>query len=304
MRTKGPFFSGFSRGELRGLTVLLILILILTFSTFLIKFDQKVNNIPGNRDSIQKKLDEVIDKKQKTYPEKHDQPRFTQNRVKSKKVPILFSFDPNTLDSAGWIKLGFSQKQAASILRYRIHGGKFKSKGDLARLYVVDSEKYQQLKPYITLPDSAPPIAKTMFPKYTSNKTDELVELNRADSAILIRVRGIGSVFARRIVNYRNRLGGFHKIEQLLEVYGIDTLIFSNLAARLIIDTSLIQKISINKADFKSLVKHPYFPYYIVKAIINYRGRYRGFTEIEELKGIDGMYPELYQKLRPYIKLD
>lgn len=304
MRNKGPFFSGFSHGELRGLTVLLILILILSGLAFLIKFDQEVNNIPLNSDSIQKNLDEVIDKKQKTYRKDSNKRRVNRDHLMKKKEVLLFKFDPNTLDSSGWIKLGFSRKQTASILRYRNVGGKFKTKADLAKLYVIDSEKYIQLKPYISLPDSAPNIAKSMFPKYTSIKTDELVEINSADSATLIRVRGIGSVFARRIVNYRNRLGGFYKIEQLLEVYGIDTLIFSNLAARLDIDTTLIKKISINKSDFKSLIRHPYLPYYIVKAIINYRERHRGFTELEELEGIDGMYPELYQKLRPYILID
>lgn len=304
MRSKGPFFSGFTPGEIRGITVLLILILISTAITFFIKFDCEVNKIPLKDTEIKEDLDKLISKKQKTYQKertKNDLRSGTHDRIRRSEP---FPFDPNVLDSVGWVKLGFSKRQAASILKYKQSGGKFRIKKDLSKLYVVDDETYKRLEPYILLPDSAPPLDKKYPPRYTSNKTDEIIELNNADSAMLTRVRGIGSVFARRIVNYRNRLGGFYKIEQLLEVFGVDSAKFSNLAARLFIDTLQIRKIAINQADFKTLLKHPYLPYYIVKAIVKYRDRYHGFSQIEELEQLDGMYPELYQKLKPYISVE
>ena len=93
------------------------------------------------------------------------------------------------------------------------------------------------------------------------------IELNSADTSSLISVRGIGHVFSRRILKYRKLLGGFYKKNQLLEVYGIDSIAFSNIEKQITVDTALIEKININTAEFKQALKHPYLKYEDVKAI-------------------------------------
>ena len=82
---------------------------------------------------------------------------------------------------------------------------------------------------------------------------------------------GIGSFFAKNIVDYRNKLGGFIEKEQLLEVYAFDTTRLSNIENFIIIDSIELRKININTDDFKTILRHPYIEYEDVKKIVNYR---------------------------------
>ncbi len=104
-------------------------------------------------------------------------------------------------------------------------------------------------------------------PTLSSVASTKEVELNSADTASLISIHGIGPVFASRILKYRKLLGGYYKKEQLLEVYGIDSLVYINIEKQITLDTSLIKKIKVNTAEFKELLKHPYLKYEDVKAI-------------------------------------
>lgn len=149
------------------------------------------------------------------------------------------------------------------------------------------------------------------FPKETEHKPiiseqyirkdTVIININSADSLDLMMLKGIGPYFADKILKYRNRLGGFYEKEQLLEVYGMDTARFENIKKNISIDTTLIVKIDINKVDFKTLSKHPYFEYHIVKAIINRRDKKKPYESINELLEIESIYPELFEMIKPYI---
>lgn len=125
--------------------------------------------------------------------------------------------------------------------------------------------------------------------KYISNKYPEgtVVELNRADSAELKKVPGIGDVYARRIVKFRDLLGGFYSVEQLREVYGLDEEKFSSLAPWFKVDTSMIQKLSVNTLPEESLRKHPYLSYKQAKVLSQLRkrlGKLTGWKELDLLE--------------------
>ncbi len=129
------------------------------------------------------------------------------------------------------------------------------------------------------------------------------IELNTTDSSALVKIRGIGPSFSRRIIKYRTLLGGYYKKEQLLEVYGLDSAKYKQIREHFIeCDTSLLVKININSASFKELLKHPYISYDFVKRIVNARRKekYKSVTGLKER----GIIPDsLYQKIRPYIKV-
>ena len=104
-----------------------------------------------------------------------------------------------------------------------------------------------------------------------SAKTDEMVELNSADTTRLKQLRGIGSGYAKMIVSYREKLGGFYTSAQLLEVYKFSDETYKKIKHQLQIDTTLIRKININTATVKELKSHPYISYYQALSIVENR---------------------------------
>jgi competence protein ComEA len=141
---------------------------------------------------------------------------------------------------------------------------------------------------------------------YSSLKAKELIiiELNSADTFELQRLRGIGSSFAKRIVKYRERLGGFTDKSQLMEVFGMDTARYHGVMANLAVNRDSIHKINLNIVTFKDLMKHPYFPFGITKSIILYRKDHKVFKNIEELKSIPGVNDSIFRKIRVYVKVE
>ncbi len=219
-----------------------------------------------------------------------------------------FDFDPNTLDHAGWVRLGFTEKQAGGILKFREKGGRFFKKEDLRKLYAVSDEIYALLEPFVRIESAHNPasgLEKQPERSYPLSRTaDEHAELNSSDSAGLVKVRGIGPAFARRIIRYREKLGGFSDARQLLEVYGMDSIRFSQISKGVFADASLVRKININTANMDELRAHPYIDYYIAKAIIDKRIRKGSYASPDELLEIPLIYEDLYFKLRPYLTVN
>ena len=116
-----------------------------------------------------------------------------------------------------------------------------------------------------------------------TRKKPKLIEINSADSIILDELPGIGPAFARRIIKYREMLGGFAYPEQLKEVYGMDSARLSGFIKLIRVDTSRIRKIDINTATFKELLAHPYLEYDQVKAIARFRDKKGMLVSPEEL---------------------
>jgi len=224
------------------------------------------------------------------------------------------AFDPNSCSLEEWVNMGFTEKQAATIINYRNKGGLFKVKEDFRKLYVVDDETYATFEPYIVIKDKESKSSQGYASVNTGNTVNEngnssiaaskkqvIVELNGADSLELISIRGIGPVFASRILKYRNKLGGFARTEQLMEVYGIDSTRYPEIAPQVTIDAAKIKTININKATINELRKHPYLDYYLAKAIIDRRLQKGTFISVDEIKEIMKKKPGLFEKISPYL---
>ena len=122
------------------------------------------------------------------------------------------------------------------------------------------------------------------------------IDLNTADTTQLKQLPGIGASFAKWIVNYREKLGGYCETEQLLEVYRMDSVRFNDIKNYVKIDSTFIpNKLKINTDAFKILLKHPYLEYEDVKKIVNHREQKGLITSWEQLVKIvgDGIKPEL-----------
>ncbi|RYF98398.1 MAG: helix-hairpin-helix domain-containing protein, partial [Chitinophagaceae bacterium] len=128
-----------------------------------------------------------------------------------------------------------------------------------------------------------------------------IVEVNQADSAGLDQIKGIGPAFANRILKYRERLGGFYKKEQLMEVYGLDSVKYAEIKDRITINPSAIKTVNINTADFSALKSSPYLSYKQINAIIQYRKQHGNYSSTGDLKKIAILTPQVIEKIAPYI---
>ena len=133
-----------------------------------------------------------------------------------------------------------------------------------------------------------------------NTKKPPILELNSTDSIALVDLPQIGEVMASRIQRYRDRLGGFVCYEQLYEVKGMDSARFATVRSYLLLDTTHIRKLEVNRDEFKTLLRHPYLEYEQVKAIVNHRERKGLIRNWEQLKGIVGDVNPLLKKYVSY----
>ena len=222
----------------------------------------------------------------------------------------LFAFDPNTADSTQLLRLGLAPWQVRNIYKYRAAGGIYRRPSDFARLYGLTKGQYERLLPYIRISDDYRPAAEAYaterqepYARDTTRyplklKPGEHVALNSADTSLLKRVPGIGSGFARAIVRYRERLGGFYKVGQLLEIDNFPQSALPYFTA----DASLCRKLNINKLTLSQLRRHPYIGFYQAKTIIGHRRLYGPIHSLDELSLYKDFPPETIEKLRNYVE--
>jgi DNA uptake protein ComE-like DNA-binding protein len=223
------------------------------------------------------------------------------NTVVAEPEPVGFTgtFDPNVSDSAELSAFGFNAFQTSNLLKYRENGGSFSAPADLLKIYGIDSAFYSIIKNSIVI--NPQPVQMYDEPEDRTAKTKIQVELNSADSTDLIQLSGIGSVFAGRIIKYRQLLGGFYSVEQLLEVYNLPEETFREIHPNISVDPNKIQPIRLNFAVYGELLRHPYIEKEEVEAILDYRnkqGPFRNFNELKESGIIDA---EKVEELKPYL---
>ena len=132
-------------------------------------------------------------------------------------------------------------------------------------------------------------------------KEIEIVNLNTADTMLLMELPEIGTFFARNIIAYKEKLGGFIDKQQLLEVYGLDSSRFEIINPYINIDSISIRKIRINYDDFKTILRHPYIEYEDVKKIVNYRETKGMITNWEQYKKVVTR-DDVEERLRLYLE--
>ena len=217
-------------------------------------------------------------------------------------------FDPNTVDSMTLLHLGFKPWQAKNMLKYRAKGGKYRKKEDLKKLYGMTDSMYLALTPYIYIKDSIvvdsariDSVHMDSLPKWKSTKKDTILNLRTADTTELKLIRGIGSYRAKMIVRYREQLGGYAQVEQIMEARGMDKVIADSILPHFYIDSVVVNKIPINHIRPEVLQRHPYLNFEQAKAIYEYRRKHIRIKSAEELKKIKGLSPTDIEKILIYL---
>jgi len=291
----------FSRGEKNGILVLLCLIVVVIAVNRALPwfFSEKATDVSVYQEEIENfKASLELKNEPLTYP-----------FVKVQRE--LFRFDPNKLDSAGFVRLGISPYLVTRILKYRSKGGVFRKKEDFSKIYGMEEALYRELSSYIFVEDDVKKAsseekksvsATEKKVEYIAQKI-ETIELNKSDTASLKTLKGIGAVYADRIVKYRDYLGGFYQVEQLTEVYGISEELFQSLKPYLTVDNSQIKKIRLNQSDLPRL-RHPYLKKEQLSALVSFRQKNGVINSFEVLSELVEFSDSDWERLRPYLSLE
>lgn len=245
-----------------------------------------------------------IKSRQRNYDSRYSH-RYYQVPVASAR---LFDFDPNTADSTQLLALGLRPWQVRNIYKYRAKGGVYRRPNDFARLYGLTRKDFLRLLPHIkissdylpasTLADSPPAFTQDTLKYPRKIQPLERVDLNKADTTQLRHVPGIGSYFARQIVNYRRHLGGFHSIQQLREIEDFPEKSLSYF----ILPDDDVARLDINTATLSQLSRHPYITYTQARDIVDYR-RLRGpIHTLDDLRLLKSFTPQALRRVEPYLK--
>jgi len=304
----------FSSKERNGLIIMfLAAITIFLFSRYF-----PVTKASVSKDAFQQELTKlkiVIDSSRNNQGYQRNEDFADYARPKHDEYPKnskgeLFDFDPNTLDAAGWKRLGVREKTISTIQKFLAKGFTFRQPEDIKKVYGLSQKDAERFIPYIHISQKEASASGSFANRgnaanssdaFTETRKTHIIDINTADTSEFISLPGIGNKLAARIVNFRQKLGGFSSVAQLGETYGIPDTTFQNIKTRLQCNHPDLKTININTADINELRAHPYFGWNIANAIINYRQQHGNYKAVEDIKKIDIITEELYNKLTPYL---
>ncbi len=221
----------------------------------------------------------VVDDSKYLFKSKTAKEPFNKQKEQGKKINY-FVFNPNTFKVDDWINFGFSPKQAQSIVKYKNKIKGFKTKNDLKKVYVISDEKFKELEPFINIDESSNNSNGKVNSKpnnFNNNKKNNfkkfeiIADLNTSSIDNLKQVVGIGEYTAKNIIKHRNKIGGYHSINQLKEVYGITDKNLELIKQQVSIDESKIITLNVNQLTIQQLKKHPYISWNLAQAIVEQR---------------------------------
>jgi competence ComEA-like helix-hairpin-helix protein len=131
-------------------------------------------------------------------------------------------------------------------------------------------------------------------------RKQQVIDINTADSAAWVALNGIGPGFAKRIMTYREKLGGFYQVDQLKEVYGLDSIWVKENKALLKVGAGVYRFLAINQVEWKDF-KHPYLPYGQSKVVLAYRKQHGVLKDFEALEKIQLLDLVAWKRLKPYL---
>lgn len=265
----------------------------------LIKFRDKGAKFYAKKDLLKiYGFEEDLYQKLENYIVFPDKKAYANEKV----VVEYFNFDPNTVSYAELLKLGLTSKTASILIKFRGDKTVFYNKEDLLKVYGFTVEKYSLLVNYIVFP-----VMKAFQKDTVTNKgniyEELVVEINSADAETFQKLKGIGPYFSKEIIIYRNKLGGFYSLIQLKEVYGIKEESYLEIESKLEIDHSKIEKVDLNKAGFKELIRHPYIDKEITVAILKLKKELGSFNKVEDLIYYETLEQEDFEKIKAYLEV-
>ena len=292
------YFS-FSGKERTAAIILLVLIGVFIALPYLIK-------VKKQKPAVNLKLLEVVTKLQQGNPDSgytHKEYPYKQSAYSTQENTVFqpFPFDPNTIDEAGWHKLGLRDKTIHTILNYRNKGGQFREADDIKKIWGLRPEEANRILPYVQIKAD---FKKKEYAHYQAivNKP-KIVDINTATVEELRIIPGMGNGMVYRMLKYKKRLGGFLSIDQVKETYGMNDSSLALMLPFFKLNSEILTKININTATDYDLSSHPYISKDVAKAIVLYRIQHGNYKKVEDIKLIVFIKETLYQKIAPYLSV-
>ena len=296
------YFS-FSKKE----TVAAIILVVLIGGFIVLPYVYKTNN---SKPVLDKNLQDQVAKVQQTptvsdsVDEGSRQSFQPSNTVIETKF-ALFEFDPNTLDAAGWKRLGVRDKTINTIFNYRSKGGKFRKPEDISKIWGLRPIEAERIIPYARINTPQSNYAKSTFTSYEpSKKVISIIDINTASVNDMRNIPGMENGMQYRIVKFREKLGGFISLEQVKETYGMSDSAFEAMQPYIKFVPTAVVKLNINTASDMELNVHPYITKPVAKAIALYRTQHGNYQLIADIKKIAFIKEDVFQKIAPYLTVE
>jgi competence protein ComEA len=222
--------------------------------------------------------------------------------------PKIYPFNPNFITDFKGYKLGMSSEEIDRLLDYRKQNKWINSKEDFKKVTKVSDSFLDQISSYFKFPDwiSNPKPKYSDWRKGFKEKTfDQKIDLNSATQLELEKVNGIGEALSKRIIDYRDKLGGFTNDIQLYEVYGLDYQLTDKVRNDFTVKTPKeIIKMNLNKISASDIATVPGISFELAKRIWEFRILNERIVDFIELKKIEGLTERKLQGIQLYLKLE
>jgi len=268
---------------------------------------QDIKKVFGITDADYNRLESYIYFKQKKdKPKTLNQPKIFEKSLVKPIIP--FVFNPNEATKETLLNLGLSEKVAQTVINFRSKGGQFRKKQDFKKIYGLAEKDYLTLAPYMEIT----PIKRRMaegtnisddIPESFSTETTFHLDINNSSVEDWKQLSGIGEITAKRIVNFRDKLGGFVSIEQIKMTYNLPDSVIEKVATQLIV-SPIPNKILINTLTAEELKLHPYIKTKQAHIIINYRVNHGNYQNIEDLYKVKALKPDFFEQIQPYLSFE
>lgn len=274
----------YNKNQRNGIFFLLLCIILLQFFFFYIDFSVY-------------SIEEISEKETQIFKAETDS---LQKQQQAEKQPKIFPFNPNYINDFRGYRIGMNIDELNKLYAFRKKGKFVNSAKEFQKITGVSDSLLKKISPYFKFPEWV--VRRNKLQK--SNQKTPLVvqDINKATAEQLRVIYGIGEKISKRIIAYRTKLQGFSYNNQIYEVWGLDKTVAEDLLKKFQVQSKpTIQKININTATFKQVLKIVYIDYQLCKRIFEYRDEVAELQSIEELKNIDGFPLEKFKKITLYL---
>jgi len=282
-------FPHFNRSQRRGIILLLLLIFVLqVVILFWNNLQPEIINHTKMPVNLQKEYDSL------------------KQIALQKNKPKIYPFNPNYLTDYKAYYLGLSLDEIDRVNAYRKTGKYFQSKPEFKQVSGISDSLFLILEPYINIPSF-----KKNYVSNSSRKKTSTNDINLATADDLQSVNGLGPVLSRRIVKYRNAIGGFTEKAQLNKVYGLEFEVIERVWQKFKLNKTTV------KPNFKKMIKKPIntatdedlkkvygIGDILANRIVKYRNSLGGFAVKEQLNDVYGLSPEVIDRIWEHFKIE
>jgi len=291
MKFKSHFV--FNRSQQIGVFLLVVIIVVLQLVYHFVDLSENNNSSGLNEQDLtlfQKKIDSV---------------KLAASAVKTVKI---FPFNPNLITDYKGYTLGMSPEEIDRLHAYRARDKWVNSSGEFQQVTKISDSLLEKISPYFKFPDwvtSNNSPARLKVSNSVKKAFKDKVDLNTATAEDLMMLKGVGEVLSGRIVNYRNKIGGFVDDLQLKDIYGLNYELREEIQSYYTVKSPPEIKIfSINKASVIELSSIPYINYELAREIVNYRLLHEKISSFEELAKIKEFPSEKIERIALYLSVE